>query len=57
MEITYSDEDGYFAFEDLKADTYTVTAKKKGYRKDKQTVVLDKGEDEEIEMHLKKKGF
>ncbi len=56
-ETTYSGEDGYFKFEDLKADTYTITAKKKGYKNDKQTLVLDKGKDAEIEMNLKKKGF
>lgn len=56
-ETTYADEDGYFACEDLKTDTYTLTAKKKGYKKGKQTVVLDEGEDEEIEMKLEKKGL
>ena len=54
-----SDAEGLFEFTDLKADTYVITAKKKGYRRSKQTVELEEGEEEEIEIELKrvKKGL
>ena len=51
---TTSDEDGFFEFTDLKVDTYVITAKKKGYRRSKQTVELEEGEEEEIEIELKR---
>lgn len=51
---TISDEEGFFEFTDLKVDTYVITAKKKGYRRSKQTVELEEGEEEEIEIELKR---
>ena len=36
-----SDADGYYEFTGLDADTYIITAKKKRYRKFKQTVTLE----------------
>ncbi|MDN3515837.1 MAG: SBBP repeat-containing protein [Candidatus Brocadia sp.] len=53
---TSSDADGFFAFEDLGADTYKVTAKKKGYKNAKQTVALEEGGEEEIAIVMEKKG-
>jgi len=55
-EIRYADEDGYFEFEDLKADTYKVKTRKNGYMKDTQTVDLGEGEEKEIGITLGKKG-
>lgn len=54
-EFRYADEDGYFEFEDLKADTYKVKAQKKGYMKDTQTVALGEGEEKAIGITLGKK--
>ena len=53
---TTSDEDGYFEFTDLDADTYTIIATRKGYKKGKQVVTLGKGEDADVEIELKKAG-
>jgi len=33
---------------------YSITAKKKGYRSSKQTIELGEGEEEEIEIELKR---
>jgi len=49
-----SDEDGLFEFADLESGTYGITAKKKGYQRSKQTVNLEEGEEEEIEIELKR---
>lgn len=54
-EFRYADEDGYFEFEDLKADTYKVKAQRKGYMKDTQTVDLGEGEEKAIGIMLEKK--
>ena len=52
-----SDETGYFMFEDVEPDTYTIVSKKKGYKSDKMTIKLEAGETKEIEITLKiKKG-
>ncbi len=51
---TFSGPEGSFEFGDLEADTYTITAKKRGYRKDRQTVMLEGGEEEEIGIEMKK---
>ena len=51
---TISDEDGLFEFVDLDADTYIITVLKKGYKKSKQTVILEEGEDADIEIEMKK---
>src|SRR3990172_2957508 len=52
---TTSDEDGAFEFTDLSADTYTITATRKGYKKGKQVVSLEKGEDADVEIEMKKR--
>ena len=52
---TTSDSSGYFAFEGLEKDTYKITTKKKGYRKSKQRVELEEGEEGEVEIMMKKK--
>ena len=51
---TISDEDGLFEFTDLDADTYTITAIKKGYKTVKQTITLEAGEEKDIEIVMKK---
>ena len=51
---TASDADGFFEFKDLDADTYVIVAKKKGYKRGKQTVTLEEGESQEVEIELKK---
>lgn len=52
---TVSDAEGYFEFADLKANTYVITAKKKGYKKAKQKIKLAEGEEEtDIKIELKK---
>ena len=53
---TTSDEDGFFEFTDLSADTYTITATRKGYKKGKQVVTLEEGEDADIEIEMKSTG-
>ena len=52
---TTSDEDGFFEFTGLSADTYTITATKKGYKKRKQVVAIEKGEDADVEIEMKKR--
>ena len=52
---TTSDEDGTFEFNDLSADTYIITATTKGYRKGKQVVPLEKGEDADVEIVMEEK--
>ena len=49
-----SDADGYYEFTGLDADTYIITAKKKRYRKFKQTVTLSDGEEKEIEIEMRR---
>ena len=51
---TVSDEDGLFEFTDLDADTYIITALKKGYKTVKQTIMLGAGEERDIEIVMKK---
>jgi len=51
---TFSDEDGFFEFTDLDADNYIITAIKKGYKRVKQTVTLEEGEEVDIEIVIKK---
>ena len=51
---TFSDEDGFFEFTDLDADTYTITTLKKGYKTVKQTITLEAGEEKDIEIVMKK---
>lgn len=45
-----SDAEGFFVLEDLGADTYEIITKKANYRRDKQTVTIEEGEEKEIEI-------
>ena len=56
LKKTFSDEDGFFEFTDLYADTYIITAIKKGYKTVKQTITLESGEEKDIEIVMKKMG-
>ena len=49
-----SDADGFFEFTDLEKDKYVIFASKKRYKKAKQTVSLDEGDDQEIEIEMRK---
>ena len=49
-----SDADGFFEFVDLEADTYVLIAKKRNYKRAKQTITLEEGEETEIEIEMKK---
>ena len=51
---TSSDEDGFFEFTGLGADTYVIFAKKKRYKKAKATVKLEEDESKEIEIEMKR---
>ena len=52
---TLSGTDGSFEFTDLKADTYVITAKKKGYKKAKQKAKLGEGEEKtDVKIELRK---
>ena len=46
---------GYFEFNNLSADSYKITAKKKGFNKSKYNVNLEEGEEKEIEIVLEEK--
>ena len=53
--LILSEADGSFEFADLKADTYVITAKKKGYKKARQKVKLAEGEEKtEVKIELRK---
>jgi len=56
LKKTFSDEDGFFEFADLDADTYIITALKSGYKMVKQTITLEEGEEVDIEIEIKKTG-
>jgi uncharacterized membrane protein len=51
----FSDQNGYFEFTDLEADTYVIILKKRGYKRKKRTVNLEEEEEKEIEIVMKKK--
>ena len=51
---TFSDADGFFEFTGLEADTYTIIANKKGYKRSRKTVVLKEGEEREVQIKMKK---
>ncbi len=51
---TSSDADGFFEFSDLEADTYIITAKKKGFKPVNQRIKLEEGEVTDIEIEMKK---
>ncbi len=52
---TSSDASGYFAFEGLEKDTYKIIANKKGYKKSRQKLELEEGEEKEISSVMRKK--
>lgn len=52
--VVISDEDGFFEFGDLEADTYVIIARKKGYKRAKQTASIGEGEEVDIEITMKK---
>ena len=54
MKNTSSDEDGFFEFTGLGADTYVIFAKKIRYKKAKATVKLEEDESKEIEIEMKR---
>ncbi len=56
LKKTFSDEDGFFEFTDLDADTYIITALKSGYKTVKQTITLEEREEEYIWILMKKTG-
>jgi len=49
---TSTDSDGFFEFTDLEAGTYRIMAKKKFYKAAQKTVVVEEGEDVEIEIEM-----
>lgn len=51
---TTSDENGYFAFNYLDPDNYLIIVTKKGYKRSKERVGLEAGENEYTEIELKK---
>ncbi|MBM4065710.1 MAG: PEGA domain-containing protein [Planctomycetes bacterium] len=51
---TSSDLDGFFEFEELEADAYVLTAKKRGYKPSRQTITLAEGGETEVEITLKR---
>jgi hypothetical protein len=51
---TSSDADGYFEFTDVEADTYIITAKKKGFKPVNQRIKLEEGEVTDIEIEMKR---
>ena len=53
-EIIFTDADGFFEFADLEEDTYVIIANKRGYKRNKQKVTLGEGQQEELEIVLKK---
>jgi hypothetical protein len=50
---TETNEEGYYVFEELPADTYKLVAVKKGYQKCNWEIVLEAGEEKEIEIRMK----
>ncbi|MBM4065122.1 MAG: DUF2012 domain-containing protein [Planctomycetes bacterium] len=53
-DVVFTDADGFFEFTDLEEDTYVIIANKRGYRRNKQKVKLGEGQQEELEIVLKK---
>jgi len=53
-ERTKSDASGLFEFDDLEADTYSLIAKKSGYKTSKTKIELSQGEQNEVEIQMKK---
>jgi len=53
-DVVFTDADGFFEFTDLEEDTYVIIANKRGYKRNKQKVKLGEGQQEELEIVLKK---
>lgn len=53
-DVVFTDADGFFEFTDLEEDTYVIIANKRGYKRNKQKVKLGEGQQEEVEIVLKK---
>lgn len=53
-DVVFTDADGFFEFTDLEKDTYVIIANKRGYKRNKQKVTLEEGQQEELEIVLKK---
>ena len=47
-------KDGSFVFGDLDADTYVISARKRGYKNAKKTIPLEAGETEEVKIKMRK---
>jgi len=54
-DIKFSDENGFFEFAYLGADSYKITATKEGYKKEQQDVELGQGEEEAVEIVMETK--
>ena len=53
-EKEYTDGDGFFEFEEKESGTYKLSAKKKGYKKSKETITLKSGQEKYVEIELHK---
>jgi hypothetical protein len=54
-DVVSTDADGFFEFTDLEKDTYLIIANKRGYKRKKQKVTLEEGQQEVVEIVLKNK--
>ena len=54
INTSITDADGFFEFVDLEADTFVLIANKRGYKRARQTVTLEEGEETEIEIEMKR---
>jgi len=54
INTSFTDADGFFEFVDLEADTFVLVANKRGYKRARQTVTLEEGEETEIEIEMKR---
>ncbi|OHB96241.1 MAG: hypothetical protein A2Z57_09255 [Planctomycetes bacterium RIFCSPHIGHO2_12_39_6] len=54
QKTTTSNDGGYFECEGLGTDTYVITARKSGYKSGRQTIRLEDGGKEEIEVRIRK---
>lgn len=51
---TTTDNDGKYVFSDLSAGNYTLTVKKSGYKTEKEKINLEEGQNEVVDVQLKK---
>ena len=54
LKTVSSDMNGFFEFGDLEAGRYKIFVTKKSYKRTKETVLLEEGEEKEIEILMKK---